>query len=96
VALITTGDDDQGTKETAGGAAGSIAAGTALGPFLTVLCETFRPHLVIAARRAGTPSAVPLLQHREPLDGETTAYLCRTFACRQPVTDPAALAEQLA
>jgi uncharacterized protein YyaL (SSP411 family) len=30
------------------------------------------------------------------LDGRATAYLCRGFACQQPVTDPAALGEQLA
>jgi uncharacterized protein YyaL (SSP411 family) len=53
-------------------------------------------HVVIAV--AGDPgaSAVPLLADRTMIDGRPTAYLCRNFACRLPVTDPAALAAQLA
>jgi uncharacterized protein YyaL (SSP411 family) len=29
-------------------------------------------------------------------DGLATAYVCQNYACRLPVTDPAALAAQLA
>jgi uncharacterized protein YyaL (SSP411 family) len=58
-----------------------------------------------AARRAGRNlvvtvaadpdgSAVPLLAGRTTIDGRPTAYLCREFACRLPVTDPAALAAE--
>ena len=37
----------------------------------------------------------PLLADRPVVDGKPTAYVCEHFACRQPVTDPAALATQL-
>ena len=55
----------------------------------------YRPGLVLAAAADPEASAVPLLHGRTRLDGQATAYVCRGFACRQPVTDPAALAEQL-
>jgi uncharacterized protein YyaL (SSP411 family) len=56
----------------------------------------YAPNRVVAASslRDG-PSAVPLLANRTRLDGRPTAYVCRNFACRLPVTDPDALREQL-
>ncbi|MBA2557773.1 MAG: thioredoxin domain-containing protein [Chloroflexi bacterium] len=54
----------------------------------------FRPLQVVAAASPGE-TAVPLLRDRPMIDGRATAYVCRGFACRQPVTDPAELAEQL-
>ena len=62
---------------------------------LAVAATGFRPNLIVAVAAAGS-SAVPLLDGRERIDGRPTAYLCRDFACRRPVTDPAALREQLA
>jgi uncharacterized protein len=38
---------------------------------------------------------VPLLGGRFAMDGRPTAYVCRNFACRQPVTEPEALAALL-
>ncbi|HYU57988.1 MAG TPA: thioredoxin domain-containing protein [Actinomycetota bacterium] len=59
----------------------------------------FLPNVVLAVARPGDPDAAkvaPLLEGREARDGRATAYVCARFACRRPVTDPAALAEQLA
>jgi uncharacterized protein YyaL (SSP411 family) len=55
----------------------------------------YRPLSVIAAGPSES-SAVPLLHDRPMRDGVATAYVCRGFACRAPVTEPADLAEQLA
>ena len=40
-------------------------------------------------------SAIALLHDRPALDGRATAYVCRGFACRRPVTHPDELAAQL-
>jgi uncharacterized protein YyaL (SSP411 family) len=56
--------------------------------FERVVRARFRPHLVLA----GSPGdGVPLLDGRTPVDGRPAAYVCERFACRQPVTEPAAL-----
>ncbi|MDX1664992.1 MAG: thioredoxin domain-containing protein [Candidatus Promineifilaceae bacterium] len=60
---------------------------------LEVLDAAYRPHLVVAAGIDG--ETVPLLRDRRMVDGEPTAYVCRRFVCKRPVTTPQALAEQL-
>ncbi len=45
---------------------------------------------------AETRSGVPLLEDRDRVDGKPTAYVCENYACNFPVTEPAALAAQLA
>ena len=36
-----------------------------------------------------------MLRDRKSLNGLTTAYVCENYTCKQPVTDPKQLAEQL-
>ena len=74
-----------GTQDEAGTAA--LAAATAL---------PYRPSLVLAGSAHPEQSSVPLLRHRTRRDGRATAYVCRGFACRLPVTDAAALERELA
>ncbi len=52
----------------------------------------WRPRQVIAIGADPAASVVPLLQGRFALRGAPTAFVCRSFACRQPVTEPEALA----
>ena len=53
----------------------------------------YLPSLVLATSDEG--SALPLLANRAMIDGRATAYVCRGFVCDSPVTEPAALGEQL-
>jgi uncharacterized protein YyaL (SSP411 family) len=53
-----------------------------------------RPHIVLASGPEGSTTP-PLLQHRTTVDGRPAAYVCESFACQAPVTDPQALAELL-
>ena len=56
---------------------------------------TWRPDQVMAVGD-GAASAVPLLEGRIAIADQPTAYVCHGFACDLPVTDPDALATQLA
>jgi uncharacterized protein YyaL (SSP411 family) len=54
-----------------------------------------RNRTVAGGRPGALPAGVPLLEGRNPVSGRPTAWVCRRFACRAPVTDPAALAAEL-
>ena len=67
-------------------------------PLAAEVFGRFLPNRVVAGMVAGDASAgagMPLLEGRTMVDGKTTAYVCRNYACELPVTDPAALARQL-
>jgi uncharacterized protein len=70
----------------------------------TALLEALRtrylPRAVVAYRPTGAAGeaaarAVPLLDAREPVSGAAAAYVCRSFACRMPVTTPDDLIREL-
>ena len=50
----------------------------------------FDPNAVVAF---GPADDVPLLAGKGLVDGQPAVYVCERFACRAPVTDPAALAD---
>ena len=54
----------------------------------------FQPYRVLALGDPVT-SGVDLLHGHAAIDGRATAFVCRDFACRMPVTDPEALAAEL-
>jgi uncharacterized protein YyaL (SSP411 family) len=60
--------------------------------FLPLLRQRYLPRTVVAA---GAPDRIALLRDRPMIDGKPTAYVCENFTCKQPVTDVAALEEQL-
>jgi uncharacterized protein YyaL (SSP411 family) len=72
--------------------------GEEIEPLDRVVRTRFRPHLVLAARLSPEPNGAgepPLLRGREPVDGRAAAYVCESFACQRPVTQPEELAALL-
>jgi uncharacterized protein YyaL (SSP411 family) len=59
------------------------------------VAEHYVPALVIAGGRPGETGDVALLAGRPAAGGRATAYLCRQYTCDAPVTEPAALDDQL-
>jgi uncharacterized protein YyaL (SSP411 family) len=55
----------------------------------------YHPFRVIAVGAEVAASGVPLLAGRFALEARPTAFVCRDFACRQPVHEPEALAALL-
>ncbi len=65
---------------------------------LKTVHRAYLPHVVLAQLRPGdeiAPTLTPLLRDRDQIGGKPTAYVCEGFACKLPVTDAAALREQL-
>jgi uncharacterized protein YyaL (SSP411 family) len=66
-----------------------------------LLRAVYTPYLpnkvvALAAGPNTAPASIPLLADRPMRGGKPTAYVCENFACKEPVTTPKALAEQLA
>jgi uncharacterized protein YyaL (SSP411 family) len=55
----------------------------------------YLPHTVLALKRPGEESMLPLLQGRTLVDGRPAAYVCENYACRLPVTTPEELGRLL-
>ena len=68
--------------------------GDGLGELAAVARSEFRPHLVLAGGRQGTETP-ELMRGRTEMEGRPTAYLCESFNCRLPVTDPEELRKDL-
>jgi uncharacterized protein YyaL (SSP411 family) len=62
---------------------------------LDVAGRGYHPFRVLASALSPDESAVALLHGRFALRGRATAFVCRNFACRQPVHEPEALAALL-
>jgi uncharacterized protein YyaL (SSP411 family) len=64
---------------------------------LDYLVSEYRPNMVMAlsASDVNAEAAIPLLSYRAQRGGQPTAYVCRHFACKMPVTTADALREQL-
>lgn len=64
-------------------------------PLLNVVFGEYRPKQVVAWKRDGAESMIPLLEERVAEDEKATAYVCQHFACQMPVMDAEALKIQL-
>ena len=64
------------------------------------VARRYRPFAVVVPVRPGSQqdalaALMPFVAPMHMRDGRATAYVCRAFTCREPVTDAAALAAQL-
>jgi len=62
---------------------------------LKVVSREYHPNQVVAYAIEGDASAIPLLHTRVSLKNRATAYVCQSFTCQMPVTEPADLAALL-
>ena len=64
-------------------------------PLNPALSRRSRGRSTKSAQRGDGGISIPLLEGRDMLNGQPTAYVCQNYACRLLVTDPEALAAQL-
>lgn len=57
--------------------------------------KRYLPHTVIAAKRPGEESMLPLLAGRDMFNGKAAAYVCENYTCQLPVTAAAELGKLL-
>ena len=65
---------------------------------LTETAKRFLPNRIVGLldpSQAAGAEELPLLRGKTTVDGKAALYVCRDFACRAPVTEPAEVAEQL-
>ena len=55
----------------------------------------YLPNTVLAFKRPGEESLLPLLENRELVAGKAAAYVCENYTCKLPVTDVQALEKLL-
>lgn len=71
------------------------------GALLETVRRNFIPNKIVAhvdpsgQSAEATVQTIPLLANKSMIDGKPTAYVCKNFACKKPVTSADALAEQL-
>ncbi|GMV07765.1 MAG: thioredoxin domain-containing protein [Gemmatimonadota bacterium] len=64
---------------------------------LRAALSPFHRNRTVTGRAPGEgDGGIPLLEGRDAPDGRATAWLCQGYACRAPVTDATALADQMA
>ena len=68
----------------------------AVRPLVRAASRSYGPFRVLAVSGSPASSAVALMRDRFAMHGRPTAFVCRDFACRQPVLEPEALEAQLA
>ena len=63
----------------------------AMADILDALRQPYRPNIVVAHAHDDVVEheSIPLLNARKQVDGMTTVYVCRNFACQLPVTSAA-------
>ncbi|MBH0181856.1 MAG: hypothetical protein HP490_09320, partial [Nitrospira sp.] len=59
------------------------------------VADQYLPNRIIATATPGKPSSLPILEGKQPVDGQPALYICRNFSCRQPITDPRAIPDAL-
>ena len=60
---------------------------------LKVIRDKYLPCKIIAETSSGL--GIPLLKGKGPLEGKSTAYICKNYSCKEPVTDDKTLKSQL-
>lgn len=60
---------------------------------IEIAFDRFRPNQVVAV--GSSDVEIPLLKARSMVGGRATAYVCRRFVCKAPVTDPVELEKLL-
>ena len=65
-------------------------------PLLAEVRKVYQPGRTLIAMTDAAPVALPLAEGKHALGGVATAFVCEATRCKQPTSDPAVLATELA
>ena len=60
---------------------------------LKVIRDKYLPCKIIAETSSGLD--IPLIKDKGPIEGKSTAYICKNYSCKEPITDDKVLKNQL-
>ena len=63
-------------------------------PLMNIVKQTYVPCKILVS--SSTEIDLPILEGKKMIDNQSTVYICKNYACKEPITDEKLLRDALA